>query len=914
MSFKTPHSNNAALLIGANSFEGNRTGYELYTEEGMHRLGYSLERFFNIEQIPTQMASQKFCKRKIETMLKQKETEKVLLYFSGFLHFDPDEDITNSEGFLMFTDSAYDEPATLGYNLDSEVLRYIKRSRIKEIIVILDCCNTHPSDIDKTSHKEQLYDYIEHLLPEENSNKKLSILVHYADTPEEKDAHGKQSVFSEHLTQILDDSDLERFDVEQIFKRLLEIKDVKVQLLPKPTMAINDPIQETPSGHVSSDAWTIKDEFGYWVYAEAAYAFLIHPNTSPPVTMSISAPWGGGKTSLMKMIQNRLDPFQLTDNSYTDEILPYFTIPKDEKKKFHSNINQKFSPSTWMELFELTDNGENNGENEGTDENDGETYREDLNYYVAPSIIEEKHHDYTFRFTVWFNAWKYDDDKKLWAGLAQSIIDQVVGRMSPEDQKKFWLHHNGVTNSKIKYLKRKIQEKSFTSFRSMLKKWIFAYISGLAVSIAGIIAELANVLEFGMIGGTLGILFSAGIGAANSVRQKNDIDKKIREQVIDDDSVNRMMHVPNYSDQMGFEHQVEKDIKKIVQSLPETYKPIVIFIDDLDRCPPSKVARIIEALNRLTVSEINCNFVIGMDAEIVAAALESQYTSIIQNLPDYSKDMPIGWRFMDKFIQLPLILPPPENKDLNYYLENLLLKQSKNDAQHSDDSDREDEDDELDPLSDNISGAVNGDNIHDIEKGRYSSENDSSLLRDGKQSEIDDYGKEREKITEDFLENAKKYIDDNNEMITLAKQYAPDFSKNPREIKRFFNLYRMLTFIMMLREKRRLKRVPDKALARWIDLSLRWPMLTRWIVRGHDSVTHIIHSYDKPTVLPQERLALLETCAKNRKDNVKGWTNDLKKILRIDPNENIPWINDVSLHEFFTDEPYLSRHDNCGIF
>ncbi len=55
---------------------------------------------------------------------------------------------------------------------------------------------------------------------------------------------------------------------------------------------------------------------------------------------------------------------------------------------------------------------------------------------------------------------------------------------------------------------------------------------------------------------------------------------------------------------------------------PRKYLPIVVFIDDLDRFSPQKVAEVTGGINLFLASEFpDCMFVFGMDAEIVAAPL-----------------------------------------------------------------------------------------------------------------------------------------------------------------------------------------------------------------------------------------------------------------------------------------------------
>ena len=62
-----------------------------------------------------------------------------------------------------------------------------------------------------------------------------------------------------------------------------------------------------------------------------------------------------------------------------------------------------------------------------------------------------------------------------------------------------------------------------------------------------------------------------------------------------------------------------------------------------------------------------CMFLIGMDPQMIAAALEKAHEEIRERLPSYERGVPLGWRFMDKFVQLPFTIPP--QADLNEYLE-----------------------------------------------------------------------------------------------------------------------------------------------------------------------------------------------------------------------------------------------------
>ncbi|MCI1983872.1 MAG: KAP family NTPase [Bifidobacteriaceae bacterium] len=75
-------------------------------------------------------------------------------------------------------------------------------------------------------------------------------------------------------------------------------------------------------------------------------------------------------------------------------------------------------------------------------------------------------------------------------------------------------------------------------------------------------------------------------------------------------------------------------------------KRIVIMIDDLDRCQPEGVVKILEAIN--TLSDIpGIIFVLGLDHDYVVKAIEKRY---------HSADLD-GEKYLEKIIQIPFFVP-----------------------------------------------------------------------------------------------------------------------------------------------------------------------------------------------------------------------------------------------------------------
>jgi ATPase subunit of ABC transporter with duplicated ATPase domains len=57
---------------------------------------------------------------------------------------------------------------------------------------------------------------------------------------------------------------------------------------------------------ILDDLPTSKDTLDFQTYVDALADILLDPNARTPLTLGVFGPWGSGKTSLMKMIQARL--------------------------------------------------------------------------------------------------------------------------------------------------------------------------------------------------------------------------------------------------------------------------------------------------------------------------------------------------------------------------------------------------------------------------------------------------------------------------------------------------------------------------------------------------------------------------------------------------------------------------------
>jgi hypothetical protein len=336
--------------------------------------------------------------------------------------------------------------------------------------------------------------------------------------------------------------------------------------------------------------------------------------------------------------------------------------------------------------------------------------------------------------------------------------------------------------------------------------------------------------------------------------------------------------MPDYSSELGFIHHVVADLKRVFETLQG--KKMVIFIDDLDRCSPQKVAEVMEGINLFLAGDFRqCMFILGMDTDMVAAALESAHESIIRNLPADSS-IPIGWRFMDKFVTIPFIIPPAEKSDLEKYANELLQAEEK---------DKISDEKVISRIGDLFKDLINYSEEDLVEQfSNVAKDIPEEMVMQAKDDVLFKYRIEKlETITKNF--NNK-----NPEIRSRIVTMATKFSDNPRDLKRFINVYRLQYFLREAQVARGLRNVVSlQQLQRWVFLTMKWPEVVRWIQHCGGIDMH------------KARLYQLEEMGTNA-FSMKIWQDNALKIALLDYNK-VRWLNDDSLRQFFLEESCIGE-------
>jgi phospholipase C len=607
--------------------------------------------------------------------------------------------------------------------------------------------------------------------------------------------------------------------------------------------------QVGPSTHVARDRWTTNDSLGHFPYAYAIYRFLTDDKTRPPLAISIQAPWGGGKTSLMRMIQAQLDPATMKRAEQTD--------PGAGRESEGATVKDV--------LHELK---ANNTEKKGG-VTAGHRQKDEPGRFTVPSMEGGGKRC----VTIWFNAWKYESTAQVWAGLADCIVQQIGDRLGPVERELFWFRLQ-LRRLDAAEIRSRVYQEVFSRFLGKLLPWLWAYAVGPGIALAiAAIGHLRN-WERWESDGWLGVFLALGGDLFAAWKQLKSVNAEVEKSPAKE-TIGKLVAAPDYKANLGFVHEVTEDLKRVFETIPRRYLPMVIFIDDLDRCSPGKVAAVVEAINLFLAGEFpDCMFVLGIDDEMVAAALDQAHGDVIAKLPGYAKAISLGWRFMDKFVQLPFIVPSSSPEELTRYVYSLFSEVS--------------EEDDIDMETRDRAARV-------VEQSKANSATAEEVIKQVA-AETPLAPRQQETLKRDveaihtMNENIKNFGDQEKTMRNLISSLTAEYFSNPRDVKRFVNLFRFYYFLRSAREARK-EAVPSlEQMCRWLVFSLKWPEVVRWLRRYPSA-------QGAPDDSPLRVLEHLGATSANLVDWQTG--ADARLQLKV---EQTRWLLDEDLWSFFRKE------------
>jgi hypothetical protein len=378
--------------------------------------------------------------------------------------------------------------------------------------------------------------------------------------------------------------------------------------------------------------------------------------TAAPVVVGIHAPWGQGKSSLLRQIQARLDPELAQASNGAGREPAYELRTRDGGPVDRGRITSAWA---WKRLQQRIQ-------------------EDQLPYQMVPVDGVRK------AITVWFNPWMYENPDQVWAGLTQEITQSVMARL-PEGQRRRLFFDLNLKRTGPEAMRRQI----LASARPRSIRGLAVVAVAALATITTIVGAVAALVNSNKLGDVVGVAVATFLVALAVVGRVIYSSMKGFPTWFDPAAVTRSSSAgilsrepgadtadPLDAGGRGYLYLLQHDVRELVDLATE-HASFYIFVDDLDRCSPAIVADTIEAVNLfLTKAFGPCNFVLALDPATVAAHLETAHPSIQQRAMDdpvsFGHLRHTGWRFMEKIVDLPIRLPRIPDAAISNYLNELL--------------------------------------------------------------------------------------------------------------------------------------------------------------------------------------------------------------------------------------------------
>ncbi|RYE52696.1 MAG: hypothetical protein EOP48_15940, partial [Sphingobacteriales bacterium] len=239
----------------------------------------------------------------------------------------------------------------------------------------------------------------------------------------------------------------------------------------------------------------------------------------------------------------------------------------------------------------------------------------------------------------------------------------------------------------------------------------------------------------------------------------------------------------DYKKHLGIMSVIRKDFDSLLDKLTndtgqgKKVERIILYIDDLDRCPPGKVIEVLQAVHLLLAYELFV-VVVGVDPIWLMKSIKSRFSASIRESAQ-KEDQFLGsspQNFLEKIFQVPFNLKPMSQNGFSHLVESLMspliVETTENISETAIKQPAEHEEATLSPHQEQESIALNSENRELEEKA---------------ETQIPEKQEQRQ-IEFEVAEEALTVQPWETEYATVL--FA--FIRSPRSTKRFANLYRIL--------------------------------------------------------------------------------------------------------------------------
>ena len=371
-----------------------------------------------------------------------------------------------------------------------------------------------------------------------------------------------------------------------------------------------------------------------------------------PTVITVDGRWGSGKTSLMRLAQAKLEPFE----SWPEQHLPrpWWRRPLDRPLR-------RIAAGWRRHLRVVT---------------------VDRALAGGPFLTTPPARG-SGVLTAWFNPWSHQSGEQVWAGLARVIMDAAEEVLFGSDQHRYWFGRN------LPRLDRRAVQATLRRrlLSPLLRTGAFAL---LVPAVVKLVDPAYRFPAFGtQVPGTalaLGLpaaLITAGLlhtcwryifGAAAGYLPADLFRGPVLGEPLGApaSAASELTRDPLYHARSGYLYLVQHDMHTLLDDLKRAGCELIVFIDDLDRCTPATTRQVFEAISVFLSEQFPATrFVIGLDPVVVAAHMDTAFTAENSDVK-HADDPSPGWSFLRKLVQLPIRLPAVPDHGVERLLDSTL--------------------------------------------------------------------------------------------------------------------------------------------------------------------------------------------------------------------------------------------------
>ena len=270
----------------------------------------------------------------------------------------------------------------------------------------------------------------------------------------------------------------------------------------------------------------------------------------------------------------------------------------------------------------------------------------------------------------------------------------------------------------------------------------------------------------------------------------------------------------NYS--MGADDPLERFRKHFAKSMERFNRPVLVVVDDLDRCEPEFVVELIRGMQTILVSPRVVFLLLG-DRDWIEKSF-AEVHKVMEGI-DVGPEHEFGARFVEKAIQFSFVLPKIRKEDRKTYLRSI-LKLKDVEAQPSSDDIEPETQQSVDAIEIEVNKAIAEDDFTSREVATSQIMESASFKELPEASRDKLYDETKQKLFKRAVSD-KKATEATGHKIEGLWKVLPG---NPRQIKRIVNTLTMLHLIAHRYKKPWSFGSPEwEMLARWVVLMTEWP-------------------------------------------------------------------------------------------